>query len=83
MIWEAVADDAFAAHWQARAGALAQGPTAAYGHLKAALRASLANGFEDQLAVEARLQAACGRTADFGEGVAAFLAKRPALFVGR
>lgn len=83
MIWEAVADDTFAALWQARAAALAQGPTVAYGHLKTALRASLTNGFEDQLAAEARLQAACGRTADFREGVAAFLQKRPARFTGR
>ncbi|MBI1217573.1 MAG: 2-(1,2-epoxy-1,2-dihydrophenyl)acetyl-CoA isomerase [Rhodobacteraceae bacterium] len=83
MIWEALADDAFAAHWQARAAALAAGPTAAYGHLKAALRASPANGLHDQLAVEALLQAACGRTEDFREGVAAFVEKRPARFTGR
>ena len=30
MIWEAVPDDEFAAHWRARAAHLAAGPTAAY-----------------------------------------------------
>jgi 2-(1,2-epoxy-1,2-dihydrophenyl)acetyl-CoA isomerase len=83
MIWEAVPDDAFAAHWRARAAALAEGPTLAYGALKAAVRAGMANGFEAQLAVEARLQADCGLSEDFREGVAAFLEKRRARFEGR
>lgn len=83
MIWEAVPDADFAAHWRARAEALATGPTKTYGHLKAALRASAENGFAEQLAVEARLQAACGATEDFREGVMAFLQKRKARFAGR
>jgi 2-(1,2-epoxy-1,2-dihydrophenyl)acetyl-CoA isomerase len=83
MIYEAVPDPDFAAHWMARAQALAKGPTAAYGHLKAALHASMANTLDEQLAVEARLQGECGQTADFTEGVAAFLQKRPPVFQGR
>ena len=83
MIYEAVPAEEFEAHWMERAQALAKGPTAAYRHLKAALQASAANGLEAQLAVEARLQAACGATADFTEGVAAFMEKRPARFQGR
>lgn len=82
MIWEAVPDDAFAAHVTARAGALAAGPTVAYRLVKQALRASPANGLEAQLALEARLQSDAGATADFREGVAAFLEKRPARFRG-
>lgn len=82
MIWEAVPDEAFAAHVAARAGALAAGPTAAYRLLKQALRASPGNGLEAQLALEARLQGEAGATADFREGVAAFLEKRPARFTG-
>ncbi len=83
MIWEAVPDASFEARWQARAAALAQGPTATYGALKEALRASMENGFAAQLGLEAKLQARCGASADFREGVAAFLEKRPARFQGR
>ena len=83
MIYEAVPDAEFAAHWQARATALAKGPTAAYRHLKTALQATFDSTLEEQLAVEARLQGECGQTADFIEGVAAFLQKRPPMFQGR
>jgi 2-(1,2-epoxy-1,2-dihydrophenyl)acetyl-CoA isomerase len=83
MIYEAVPEAEFAAHWQDRAAQLAKGPTAAYRHLKTALRASAAHDLDAQLAVEARLQGACGTTADFTEGVAAFMEKRPARFQGR
>ena len=83
MIWEVVADDAFATHIAARAGALAKGPTVAYRGVKTALRQSYANDLEAQLALEARLQGACGQTRDFMEGVMAFLDKRAAGFEGR
>jgi 2-(1,2-epoxy-1,2-dihydrophenyl)acetyl-CoA isomerase len=83
MIWEAVPDEAFAAHWRARAAHLAAGPTVAYRAIKEALRASATNDLPRQLALEAELQARCGATRDFTEGVTAFLEKRPARFVGR
>ncbi|WP_413875338.1 enoyl-CoA hydratase-related protein [Albidovulum sp.] len=83
MIWECVPDDAFEAHWQARAAALAAGPAEAYARVKEAMRASLPNGFDAQLALEARLQGECGASADFREGVAAFLEKRAPRFTGR
>lgn len=82
MIWEAVPDEAFAPHWQARARALASGPGLAYRGVKQALRASFDNDFKAQLALEARLQGECGKSQDFREGVAAFLEKRPARFSG-
>jgi 2-(1,2-epoxy-1,2-dihydrophenyl)acetyl-CoA isomerase len=82
MIYESVPDEGFAAHIRARALALAAGPTTAYRGVKAMLRASFQNDLDGQLALEARLQGACGQTADFREGVAAFLEKRPARFRG-
>jgi 2-(1,2-epoxy-1,2-dihydrophenyl)acetyl-CoA isomerase len=83
MIWEAVADDAFEAHWQARAAHLAKGPTAAYKAAKEAIRSSFDNTLADQLSLEAKLQGDCGKTRDFKEGVLAFLQKREANYEGR
>lgn len=82
MIYECVADDAFTARVAERATHLANGPTAAYRALKQALRGSLSNDLQAQLALEARLQEAAGKTTDFREGVAAFLEKRPPRFTG-
>jgi 2-(1,2-epoxy-1,2-dihydrophenyl)acetyl-CoA isomerase len=60
---------------------LARGPRSV-GLTKRALEVSLQNDLEDQLAVEERLQTEAVGTADFVEGVSAFLEKRPATFTG-
>ncbi|WP_298935681.1 enoyl-CoA hydratase-related protein [uncultured Ruegeria sp.] len=83
LIWEAIADDAFDAHWRKRASYLASGPTAGFGAIKHALRGTYEKTLPQQLATEAHLQGNCGRTRDFSEGVVAFLEKRPAKFEGR
>ncbi|MBL9057394.1 MAG: enoyl-CoA hydratase/isomerase family protein [Rhodobacteraceae bacterium] len=83
MIYEAVPDDVFAAHWRARAAALAAGPGLAYRGIKEMLRVSFAQDLDAQLALEARMQGECGGSADFREGVAAFLQKRAPKFTGR
>lgn len=83
MIWESVPDEQFETRWHARASALASGPTLAYRNIRIALRKSLSNPLDAQLALEAQLQAEAGKTRDFQEGVMAFLEKRPAEFEGR
>ena len=83
MIYECIADADFESRWKARAAQLAHGPTVAYGHVKEALKASASNTFEEQLAVEAKLQGKCGLTRDFQEGVMAFLEKRAPSYEGR
>jgi 2-(1,2-epoxy-1,2-dihydrophenyl)acetyl-CoA isomerase len=77
-----VPDDAFAAHWRARAAALASGPGVAYAGVKALLRASATATLPEQLAGEAAWQGKCGASSDFREGVMAFLEKRAARFTG-
>ena len=83
MIWEAVPDDSFVAHWQGRARQLADGPTLAYREARAALRAAWSQDLETHLDEEARRQSRCGQSRDFREGVLAFTQKRPAVFEGR
>ncbi|MCV3272398.1 enoyl-CoA hydratase-related protein [Roseobacter sinensis] len=83
MIWEAVPDAGFEAHWQARAAHLAQGPTAAYAAIKKVIRGSWDNSMDEQLTLEAKQQGQCGKSRDFKEGVLAFTEKRPAQFEGR
>lgn len=62
---------------------LASGPTRAYGHLRRLVRASLANGFADQLDAEATAFRVNAATGDFREGIDAFVAKRRPAFQGR
>jgi 2-(1,2-epoxy-1,2-dihydrophenyl)acetyl-CoA isomerase len=72
-----------AAETEKLARRLADGPTFAFGRTKALLRGSLDNSLHDQLAAEAAGFGACIGTTDFAEGVNAFLAKRPAAFIGK
>lgn len=61
---------------------LAAGPTEALGHLKKLLRNALQNDLGTHLDAEAAGFVACAATADFREGLAAFLDKRTPSFVG-
>lgn len=83
LIWQALPDEDFATGVAARAQALAQGPTGAFLAIREALAASFSQDLPAQLALEARLQGEAGRSADFAEGVAAFLQKRGPVFTGR
>jgi len=83
LIWQAVDDDQPDSRAAEIAGKLAKGPTEAYRLMKQALRQSMSNDLETQLALEAKLQGEAGRTRDFMEGVTAFMEKRPASYEGR
>lgn len=61
---------------------LASGPTMSYAGSKQALNRMLYPDIDGQLELEAELQHSLARTRDFGEGVGAFVAKRPPAFTG-
>ena len=83
LIWACVDDDALMPDAMALATRLAAGPTAGLAATKHALRGSGALTLDAALDRERDLMRTLGRTTDYAEGVAAFLAKRPARFVGR
>lgn len=73
----------FARHAMETVDHLAQGPTRAYGRVKALFDGSWDTGLEEQLDAETDALANIGLTGDFHEGVRAFSQKRPAWFQGR
>ncbi len=83
LIWKVVDDDKLIAEAGALARGLAAGPTRAYGLIKRALDASATNSLDAQLDLERDLQREAGFTADYREGVAAFVQKRKAQFKGK
>ena len=62
---------------------LATQPTRALGLIKRAFNRSMGVDLDDQLNYEEEIQREAGKTADYAEGVAAFLEKRKPKFTGR
>jgi 2-(1,2-epoxy-1,2-dihydrophenyl)acetyl-CoA isomerase len=83
MINAVVSDEELNSKALAMAEKLAQAPTAAIGQIKELLERSATNDYGGQLELEREAQIQSGQTKDFGEGVAAFLEKRPPKFVGK
>ena len=82
LIWKAVPDDALMDEARALARSLAAGPTRGLGLTKRLIQAAATSSLDEQLDLERDAQREAGRSADYAEGVAAFLDKRPAVFRG-
>ncbi len=83
LVTRVVPDSALAEEALALAHRLSRMPTRALGLAKRLLNASLTNTLPAQLDLERDLQDEAGRTDDFREGIAAFLAKRTPTFKGQ
>ena len=82
LIWQTVDDDKLMEEALAIATHLASQPTRGLGLTKRAINAAGGSTLEAQLELERELQSTAGRSADYREGVAAFLEKRKPNFKG-
>ena len=83
MIWRCVPDADLQAEATTLTEHLSQQPTAGLGLIKKAFVASATNTLEQQLDLERDLQRQAGHSRDYREGVAAFVEKRAANFLGK
>ena len=83
LVSEVVEGDGLAARTAEVAQLYASLPTRGVGMTKRLFDAAARNTLDEQLDLEAELQAAATKTEDFREGVAAFLEKRAPRFTGR
>jgi 2-(1,2-epoxy-1,2-dihydrophenyl)acetyl-CoA isomerase len=83
MIYKTVPDTEYEDTIKKLALKLANMPTKALGLIKKTLNQSLKNDLENQLALESKHQIEASGTADYAEGVAAFIEKRKPNFKGK
>jgi 2-(1,2-epoxy-1,2-dihydrophenyl)acetyl-CoA isomerase len=83
LIWDVVPKAELMTIVMAMATQLASQATRGFGLTKRALNASFANGLDAQLDVEAQAMHEAGKTADYEEGVRAFLGKRAPVYQGK
>lgn len=82
LIWDVAPKAELMERVMTMARQLATQATRGFGLTKRALNASLGNGLDAQLDVEAQAMHEAGRTADYEEGVRAFLEKRAPVYRG-
>jgi 2-(1,2-epoxy-1,2-dihydrophenyl)acetyl-CoA isomerase len=83
LIWKAVDDEALDAEVDAMAAKLASLPPLGLAAIKQIISTSWSRSLDEELDLQRDEMRRLGFTEDYREGVAAFLAKRPAKFVGR
>ncbi|MBO6585380.1 MAG: 2-(1,2-epoxy-1,2-dihydrophenyl)acetyl-CoA isomerase [Gracilimonas sp.] len=83
MIWKAYPTGKYMDEAKAIASKLANMPTKGFGLTKRGFNAGFSNSLEEQMKLEAKLQAEAGKTHDYNEGVKAFMEKRKPEFKGQ
>ncbi len=83
MIFKVLPDETFAEDALSQACRLAQLPTQGLAFTKSALNAGMQNTWANQLEEEDKLQRKAAATADYAEGILAFLEKRKPAFSGK
>jgi 2-(1,2-epoxy-1,2-dihydrophenyl)acetyl-CoA isomerase len=82
LIWKCVDDDKLREEAKKMADHFASQPTVALGRIKKLLNASSSNTLNEQLHLELKAMQELGQSADYHEGVAAFVEKRSPVFRG-